>query len=265
MATEHDIAKLFKYLRAARVHKPPHIDDGDIRDVYLDALRNIRSDVVAEVGRAWIQDPDGGKFWPTAADLLNLALAIESQERSQVREVSRGCQGCGEVLNEDGTIHEHGSGFRSFIQHCHPLNADGDVDFDAAPYRIGHRLVLCDCTKGRQIAAAQELEMHREIPKGQISGRPANWRPTLTLAKAWRVFHRVDARIYVTGSHARLIPEDRRHASPFFSRPSPEELIADWDEASRQRQAAYDYLRGNVSTTAKAYLATSTVDMKGEL
>ena len=43
MATEHDIAKLFKYLRAARVHKPPHIDDGDIRDVYLDALRNIRS------------------------------------------------------------------------------------------------------------------------------------------------------------------------------------------------------------------------------
>ena len=97
-----------------------------------------------------------------------------------------------------------------------------------------------------------------EIPKGQISGRPANWRPTLTLAKAWKVFHRSDARIYVRITRS-IDARGSETCQPIFLQTITRRLIADWDEASRQRQAAYDYLRGNVSTTAKAYLATSTV------
>ena len=102
------------------------------------------------------------------------------------------------------------------------------------------------------------------MPKGQVSSRPANWRPTLTLAKAWEVFSRADARIYVTGSHARLVAEDRRTASPFFTRPSPEETIADWTEARRQRLSMYDAMRGNVSDASKAFLLKAGLAMGGE-
>lgn len=261
MASEDDIRDVFLYLRSARVHKAPHPGDIDVVRAYADALRNVRSDVVLQAGRSWVQDPDSGRYWPTAADLLHLAMAIEAQERHEVRDIVRGCACCGEIINEEGRVIEHGSGFRHFIQHCHPLNDEGDVDFDAEPYRIGSRLVLCDCTKGKQIAAAHELEMNREMPKGQISSRPANWRPTLTLEKAWKVFHRADARIYVTGSHARLIAEDRRPESPFFTRPSPEETMKDWTEARRQRMSMYEAMRGNVSDASKAFLYKAGIAM----
>jgi len=263
MASEQDIQEVIQYLRAARVHKCPHPDDQGVLMAYTDCLRNVRSDVVLEAARAWISDPDGGRFFPTAADLLSLSMTIEAQERHTVKEVTRGCAACGELLWPDGSVKEHGNGFRHFIQHCHPLNDEGDVDWDAIPYRIGHRLVLCDCTKGRQIAASHEIEMQREIPKGQSSGRPSNWRPTLTLAKAWEVFSRSDARVYVTGSHARRMPEDRRPESPWYTRPSPEEEMGWHTESVRIRRAVYDAMKGQISDQAAAYLQSAGLVMGG--
>lgn len=269
MASVDDIREVFAYLRRARVHKCPHPGDLDIAQTYADALRNMRSDVVLEAGRSWITDPDRGSFFPTASDLLSLCIGIEAQDRTKVVKTVRGCAACGEIIREDGSIQEHGSGFRHFMQHCFPTDKNGDVDWEAAPYRVGHRLVLCDCVKGRQIAAGQQLEAQREIPKGQASGRPANWAPTMTLAQAWEAFGgegpnvRTDCEIYVSGSHARKVPEDRRMASPWYARPSPEEEMIDQVEARRIRLAVYDSMRGNRSAQASAYLSGANLPTEG--
>ena len=113
MASEDDIRDVFLYLRSARVHKAPHPGDIDVVRAYADALRNVRSDVVLQAGRSWVQDPDSGRYWPTAADLLHLAMAIEAQERHEVRDIVRGCACCGEIINSEGRVIEHGNGFQT--------------------------------------------------------------------------------------------------------------------------------------------------------
>jgi hypothetical protein len=264
MASEDDIKEVIEYLRAARVHKCPHPDDRGVQMAYADCLRAMRSDVVLQAARAWIADPESGRFFPTAADLLSLCMTIEADERHTVRHITRGCAGCGELLAADGSVSEHGTGFRHFVQHCHPMGDDGRVDWHAVPYRIGHRLVICDCEKGRQIAAQQQIELQREIPKGQVPSRPANWRPTLTLSEAWKAFNRHDARNYVSGSSARLVSEDSRPGSPWYTRPSPEEEHGPTPEQTRIRRAVYQAMRGNVSDEAAAFLQRAGLAMGGD-
>ena len=46
----------------------------------------------------------------SVSDLLSLCIGIEAQDRTKVVKTVRGCAACGEIIREDGSIQEHGSG-----------------------------------------------------------------------------------------------------------------------------------------------------------
>jgi hypothetical protein len=183
----------------------------------------------------------GRRFCPSAAELRNIAFNLESTHRAEVKQTRRGCLRCGELVDKDGSITEHGTGFRTLVQHCHP-EVNGAVDWNAAPYRIGQRRVLCDCEKGQWIA-----HQHQTMDRATLPHHIAKeWQPTLTVDQAWDAFQRHDARVYVTGSDHRLHHHDRRPGSPWFTRPSPEETDGDNQRAADVRALCYRVIKGEV-------------------
>lgn len=250
MASPDDIVDLFDYCRSAGLKKVPRPGDVAAERAYSDVLQNIATEVLEAATRSWMSDPDRGAWFPAAPELLGLCLTVEAQLRSEVREQSRGCQHCGEVLEDDGTVREHGTGFRTLIQHRHP-SADGTVDWGALPIRIGSVRVLCDCEKGRKIHAQQKLYAQTQPEKGQKTSRPAGWRPTLDLRSAWEQYGKPwDVKVYLTGTRARWNVRDADPRSPFFSRPSPEELEGPTLTACEARRVVDGVLSGEINPAA---------------
>jgi hypothetical protein len=246
MASVDDIIDLFDYCRSAGLKKVPRPGDVAAERAYSDVLQNIATEVLEAATRSWMSDPDKGAWFPAAPELLGLCLTVEAQLRSERREQSRGCHHCGEVLEDDGTVREHGTGFRTLIQHRFPT-VDGRVLFDAAPIKIGSVRVLCDCDKGRKIHAQQKLYAQEQPEKGQKTSRPAGWRPTLDLRGAWEHYGRpADVRVFLTGTRARWNERDADPRSPFFSRPSPEELEGPTPSAHNARRIVDGVLSGTI-------------------
>jgi hypothetical protein len=256
MAALEDIQEAFDFLRSAGLKKVPRPGDVGAQHVYSTVLQHVHPETLSIAAATWCQNPEGGMWMPAAPELLNLCILLEAQQRTEAKEQQRGCRGCGEILDEEGGILTHGSGYRTVVQHCYP-RGDGSVVWDAEPYRIGQRLVLCSCTKGEHIHAAQSRANLDSMPKG--------WRPTLTMQQAGEVYQRVDARTWITGTDSRANPRDRDCRSPFYSYPSPEESLADPYAAAQQRRTMDNAMRGIVPQNAAAYLQQAATAMGAEI
>ena len=244
MSGMSDILDCFRYFAGVGLKSVPHSEDAD---VWLRVLSDVPANLLHLAADEWIRTPvkdksgtlRGQKWAPTAGELRNLAFALEADHRVQTTAKKRGCASCGEVMDENSSIVEHGTGYRTVSQHCFPA-VDGSVNWHAEPYRIASRLVLCDCELGRWIAHG-----HQTVDRDRM---PKDWSPTITCEQALQVFQRHDARLYLSGStqpHHRFRPEDARTSSPFFCRAAPEELHGDNEHGRALRRAAYDYLRGS--------------------
>lgn len=243
MVTEDDVIDAFYFMRGANLKGVPTEEEA----VYwVRVLRDVDSELfqaaVDHYLRTPRQDKSGnmqGAYWcPSSCELRRIAFELEGNTRHKIRETKRGCARCGELLNEEGAIVEHGSGYRIVIQHCHPVDEDGIVRWELPPRRVGQRRVLCDCNKGRLISIQQ-----RSVEKAPQHA--SGWSPTLTLEEAEQRFQRADARLYITGSDSRKHHHDLRSVSPFYTRPSPEELCM--ENPAKVRSIAYGVVRGEIN------------------
>jgi hypothetical protein len=253
MASLEDVLEVFDFLRCAGVKKVPRKSEVGNAHAYAAVLQHVHPEHVVRAASQWCQNPDGGQWMPAAPELLSLCLLLESQDRHQQREITRGCRGCGELLDDEGGIETHGTGYRTITQHCYPRGDDGAVVWTADPHRIGQRLVLCSCTKGEHTHQGQSRVSMESMPKG--------WQPTLTIERALHVFRRDDARLWITGTDHRACARDADPRSPFFSCPSPEETLADPYEAVRQRRVMDNAMKGIVPAGAATYLRMAGLAM----
>ena len=251
---DSDIIEVFNFWRSIGLKSvPANVDAPGWVRVLSELGEGLLSYAADEMVRQSVKDRDGNwrgrRFAPTAPELRTFALDLEGSSRNtEVRQTKRGCMRCGELLDEEGGILEHGSGFRILIQHCHPTMG-GLVLWDEKPYRIsGPRIILCDCNKGRLIAAQQS--------SASVDTNDHVWTPTPTMEQALKAFGRPDARLFITGSDPRLVTDDRRKGSPFSCRPRPEEELGKTAQAQQDRQLAYDVIRGKGDPVARFRQAT---------
>ena len=246
MANEQTIIDILSLFRGVGLSKVPDNDDAH---QWVRVLSDVPEALLHMAAEHYLRTPveskgrmQGVSFCPTAPVLRSIAFALESTHRHEIRKTRRGCARCGELLDDQQTIVEHGRGYRTIVQHCHPTDAEGMVQWDEPPYRIGTRQVLCDCEKGKWIAHQHSTMDASTLPK-HIA---ADWKPTLTIEQALKHFQRRDARLFITGSEYRLHAHDRRAGSPWFTRPSPEEEWGDNDRAADTRATAYAVIRGEI-------------------
>lgn len=246
MVTEDTICDVLGFFRGCGLKSTP--SDDDARH-WVRVLSDVPAVLLHMAAEHYVRTPAadkdnrlrGVRFCPSAAELRSIAFGLESTQRQQVTETRRGCFRCGELVAEDGSITEHGSGYRTLIQHCHP-SAGGVVDWNGHPYRIGMRRCLCDCEKGKWIAHQHSLVDKDTLPPHVQK----TWAPTLTCDQAFDAFSRADARVYITGSDLRLHRHDVRPGSPWFTRPSPEETDGDTERAGDVRRLCYQVIKGEI-------------------
>lgn len=241
--TPDDVLETFRFFKGAGLKSVPHDEDAG---AWLRVLADVPAALLHLAAEYYLRTPveqngvlKGRKWCPSSAELRQIAFSLEADNRVAITQTQRGCASCGEVLSEEGSILEAGTGHRTIAQHCYPTE-QGAVQWQAEPYRVAHRLVLCDCQLGKWIA-----HQHATADKEKM---PGHWAPTLTLEQALQVFVREDAALYVSGSTdpaLRYRAEDARLRSPFFCRAAPEELHGPTEYARALRAAAYDYLRGS--------------------
>ena len=241
--TAADILDTFRFFRGAGLKSVPLEEDvGSWLRVLSDvpaALLHLAADYYLRTPTEQNGVLKGRKWCPSSAELRQIAFSLEADNRVAITQAQRGCASCGEVLSDEGSILEPGTGHRTISQHCYPTE-QGAVQWQAEPYRIAHRMVLCDCQLGKWIA-----HQHATADRDKM---PAHWAPTVTLEQALQVFKREDAVLYVSGStdpSQRYRAEDSRLRSPFFCRAAPEELHGETLYARALRSAAYDFLRGS--------------------
>ena len=241
--TEADVVDVFVFFKGAGLKSVPHVEEAHhwvrvLADVPA-ALLHMASEWYLKVPQEHNGVMKGNKWCPSAAEIRTIAFNLEGDARVSITKTQRGCASCGEVIDEEGAIIEHGTGHRTISQHCYPKE-DGLIQWQAAPYRVAHRLVLCDCSLGRWIA-----HQHQTADKDRL---PKSWQPTLTLKQALQKFVRDDALLFVSGSAdaaQRYRAEDARPQSPFFNCAAPEELHGPTEYAMALRSAAYDFIRGS--------------------
>lgn len=242
------VLRCFDFWRSCGLKSIP--DDVDAAQWHR-VLSDVSDELMVIAAEHWVRTPiegKGGKLigrkWaPAAGELRALCFELETEARSEVTRTRRGCAACGERLNDDGSIANHGTGFRTITQHCHPVDDEGIVLWSAAPYRIASRSVLCDCDAGAWIAHKQATADAGTVAP-HLGG---TWRPILTWQQALERFQRADARLYITGSDYRLNTDDRRQGSPWYAKPSPEEQEGCTEQAAADRRLAYGVIRGTVS------------------
>lgn len=256
-ATQDDVRHALDMLMLGRLRKGPASVDAVLR-VYWAVLQNQHPALIESAAIAWMQDADQGRWFPSAPDLLSLCLQIEAQERLAQKgdtERHRGCAHCGLRDHPDGpAFSQSGSGWRYVIQHCYPCTVHGaagclscaetgEIAWDAEPYRVASRKILCDCVLG-----ARRQMAHSLVEGGQAP---------VSVSDAWQRFGRLDCRLYITGSEYRMVEADTRPGSPFYDRPSPEEESQTAEallHAAQQRALVYAAIRGNIPPALKAYM-----------
>ena len=256
-ATQEDVQHVLDMLVMARLRKAPASVDAVLR-VYWSVLQNQAPQLLESAAIRWMQDVDQGRWFPSAPDLLDMCLRVEAEARNSQKsetEGHAGCAACGLREHPDGpAFSQRGTGWRHVIQRCYPCTIHGaagcvscaeagEIAWDAEPYRVASRKVLCDCEKGARARMAHSL----------VEGGT----PPVSVEEVWQRFGRPDCRLYVTGSGYRMIIDDTRPGSPFYDRPSPEEeaaTAADMIHAGQQRQLAYGAIRGHIPPALKAYM-----------
>jgi len=249
MTTLDDIEMVLRFFKGAGLKSVPPEDEAHH---WLRVLSDVPGELLQMAADWYVRTPTpdkdnrlrGQRFAPSASELRVIAFDLEAEQRHQVAVSRRGCARCGEVLDEEGKIADHGTGYRTLIQHCYP-RVEGMVRYDLPPYRIGSRKVLCDCSKGDWIARQQGTVDRTKMPHVE------DWQPTLTIKQALQRFERRDGVLYITGSTQRAHDHDVRSGSPFFSRPSPEELLGFTEQAAGQRANCYKVIRGQLDAEAR--------------
>ena len=242
------VLRCFDMMRSCGLKSVP--EDADAAQWHR-VLSDVSDDLMMIATEHYIRTPVEGKggalrgqrWCPTAGELRAVCFELETQARSEVTRTRRGCSACGERLGDDGSIANHGTGFRTITQHCHPVDDEGMVLWSSAPYRIASRSVLCDCDAGAWVAHKQAAADAGTVAP-HLGG---TWQPILTWQQALERYQRADARLYITGTEHRLVCDDRRPGSPWHSKPSPEEEEGNTEQASSDRQLAYSVIRGTVS------------------
>ena len=133
--TPDDISETFRFFKGAGLKSVPHTDDVG---AWLRVLGDVPAALLHLAAEYYLRTPveqngvlKGRKWCPSAGELRQIAFSLEADNRVAITQTQRGCASCGEVLSEEGSIVEAGTGHRTIAQHCYPTE-QGAVQWQAA-------------------------------------------------------------------------------------------------------------------------------------